>query len=655
MKNVYLIFLLTFILPFTTNRALASHAAGGEITYQWISDSTYRFYFNLYRDCSGVSEADTVRLCFKNPCNSATDFSILLNKASGVNGTTMQGCAQYKNNCDSPSSIVKGFRQWIYTGIAAMPARCSSWNISAWIQDRNTNNNVAIGTSFYTESMMNNMGSYQGNSSPYFTTRPIPEVCINVPIAFNNGGTDPNGDSLVYEMILPRYAQGSCLSTPINITLNSAYSLPSNPFSTNNTFWINNSDGTLNFTPYLVGSSSVTVRTKEYRNNVLIGRVDREVQIQVLNCNSTPPTFNNTASGLIDVCVGQPVNFCWYAKSSTPNTKLIAVDNHTTKMPGSSVTYSGQGTDSVRGCFSWVPTLNDAKGVVKRLDLWIKDSTCNAPGILKTYYYSADIFVSKPANAGKDTAICPGDTVQLNSSGQGLVAWSVISGTPNSLTCTTCQQPRAIPTTKTSYELLIVGGGNPCVNSRDTITIFMAPYNKPSVTINVAPDSNIRTGTTVTFSTTTKNCNAPVFQWQRNGVDIPGAKSATYTTSSITDNDVYRVKMKCSDTCVVDTISNNIKMRIGSVVNNIGVMPVCSIQPNPNKGEFTLSGFTGIDEITAEVYSVTGIMLYKQAKVKVLNGEVPLKLNGYAFSNGVYILQVKTNNNVYTDKLIIQQ
>ncbi len=652
MRNKTLISLLILTLSFYTKRTFASHAAGGEITYQWISDSTYRFYFNLYRDCSGISEADTVRLCFKNPCNPTTDFSILLNKATGTNGTTLQGCAAFKNNCDSLSSTIKGFRQWIYTGVVAMPARCSSWNIAAWIQDRNTNNNIAIGTSFYTECMMNNTGSYQGNSSPYFTVRPIPEVCINVPIAYNGGAIDPNGDSLVYEMILPRYAPGSCLSSPINVTLNSSYTLPLNPFSTNNTFWINSTDGTINFTPYLVGSSAVTIRTKEYRNNVLIGRVDREVQVQVLNCNATPPTFNNTASGIVDVCVGQPVNFCWYAKSADPNAKLISTDNHTLKMPGSVVSYTGQATDSVRGCFTWTPTLNDA-GIVKRLGIWIKDSTCTAPGITKTYYYSADVFVSRPANAGKDTAICPGDTVQLNASGQGLVAWSVISGTAGSLSCTGCQLPIATPTAKTSYELLIVGGGNPCINTRDTVTVFMAPYNKPSVTIYASPDTNIHAGTTVTFTTNTKNCSSPVFQWQRNGLNISGAKSATYSTNTLSDLDLITVKMECADTCITDTVSNKIRIHIGSLIQTIKNTSY-TIFPNPNNGEFNITGLVNTNKISVEILGLTGTLLYKKDDVSVINGETYQKVNSNNISSGIYILRIKTDNDVFTGKLIIQ-
>ena len=188
MKKTVSVFFSFFALLciITPHSAQASHAAAGEIVYEHIADSTYRFYFFLYRDCTGVVEDDTALLCFKNTCNN-TGFNVVINKYTGPNGTHLPpSCPKFKNNCDSPASTLPGFRQWLYTGLVTMPAQCSAWKISVYVQSRNLNMNFATSGNFYVETMMNNTGAYQGNSSPYMLTRPVPYLCISQPAIFNN-------------------------------------------------------------------------------------------------------------------------------------------------------------------------------------------------------------------------------------------------------------------------------------------------------------------------------------------------------------------------------------------------------------------------------------------------------------------------------------
>ncbi len=62
-----------FAMP---QKASASHGAGAEIIYEWVSDSTYRFLFKFYRDCTGIEEDSTIPLCIYEPCTgwSANDL-----------------------------------------------------------------------------------------------------------------------------------------------------------------------------------------------------------------------------------------------------------------------------------------------------------------------------------------------------------------------------------------------------------------------------------------------------------------------------------------------------------------------------------------------------------------------------------------------------
>ena len=63
-----LLLVLAFLLSFV-NTTKASHAAGGELTYSWISDSTYKITLKFYRDCSGILEPTTITCGYYNITN----------------------------------------------------------------------------------------------------------------------------------------------------------------------------------------------------------------------------------------------------------------------------------------------------------------------------------------------------------------------------------------------------------------------------------------------------------------------------------------------------------------------------------------------------------------------------------------------------------
>src|SRR5690606_33529156 len=94
--------ILCILLCGVQKSAQASHAAGAEIIYVHISDSTYQFFFKFYRDCKGISEPASTNLCFYNTCTNQT-FTVPLLKWTGSlppdnrqNGDPVSaGCSQY--------------------------------------------------------------------------------------------------------------------------------------------------------------------------------------------------------------------------------------------------------------------------------------------------------------------------------------------------------------------------------------------------------------------------------------------------------------------------------------------------------------------------------------------------------------------------------
>ena len=484
-KQIILALGAIFLLALTPYMSRASHAAGGEISYEWVSDSTYRVYFKFYRDCGGANAPNTVALCYHNSCtsysNTVTMTRITKLPDSTTNGSPVStGCAGVGTKCSSSTSPIPGYAEWWYTATVTLPSRCNYWNFSAFVNARNPSVNI-FGGSMYVEATLNNLVA-QGNSSPYFSVKPVPSVCINQSYTYNNGGVDPDSDSLVFEMASPITGSGSCPYTTSTIAFRSgspSYNTTNNPIQTNNSFVLDTITGQMTFKPSLTGAATLTTRIKEYRNGVLIGTVMRDIQIQVISCTVTAPvvsTVSNSISGgtyvngRVEACAGVAMTFCYDMVSTNSSAILIATDNHNAAAPGSSVTYVGQQTDSIRGCFSWTPGTVDTG--LRVFTVTVKDSTCNSPGVLVSQTFVLPIYIWPITDILKDTILCYGDTVQLTAVGGSNFTWSVLSGgsSISSLSCTTCKKPYAFPTQSTQY---VVSNSTTqfCSKNKDTVTV----------------------------------------------------------------------------------------------------------------------------------------------------------------------------------------
>ncbi|MBZ0099550.1 MAG: hypothetical protein K8F30_10720, partial [Taibaiella sp.] len=517
-------FLMIILSAFLNNNAKASHAAGGELVYQWKSDSTYTFIFKFYRDCSGSFEPPTVTLCFLNQCTNQSGSRTMTKMSSplpigGNNGGQVStGCANQKSTCDSFGSNIPGYREWWYSYDFALPAACSSWRFSVAVAVRNASDNIQGLPNFYVETFLNSVLA-AGNSSPVFSVKPVPYVCLNQPYKYNNGGVDPNGDSIAFEVLTPLTHTGNCAASPTNCSYQSAspaLSIPSNPFQTNNSFTISSTTGELSFTPTLQGNHTVSVRANEYRSGLKIGSVMRDIQVQVLgSCtgpNVTPTISNDSASvtgaaqysgGTVIGCATKQFSFCFNIKSTDTNAKLVATDNHGVAMPGSSISYSNLQTDSVRACVTWTPTATDTGTRV--FVVTVKDSSCVSGSVPISHAITVPVYVWAVTAAIKDTTICAGQSVPLDATGGTGYIWSVVSGGApiTSLSCTACKSPIATPSVTTSY-VVSSNSAAICNQNTDTLTVTVLPLPVAAATSNspVCPGDTLKLfGNTVAGAT----------------------------------------------------------------------------------------------------------------------------------------------------------
>ncbi len=107
--------------------------------------------------------------------------------------------------------------------------------------------------------------------------------------------------------------------------------------------------------------------------------------------------------------------------------------------------------------------------------------------------------------------------------------------------------------------------------------MIVTPSVIPSVSISANPGISVCAGTSVTFTATPSNGgSSPSYQWKLNGNNV-GTNSATYTNTSLANNDVVSVVMTSNATCASPaTATSSVTMTV-----NANVTPSLSIVANP--------------------------------------------------------------------------
>jgi gliding motility-associated-like protein len=473
--SLIIAFLLSFIGINTEVKA--THAAGGELIYKWVSGSTYHITFKFYRDCSGTAlQPNPAIICAYNTCTgqilTANVPPPQFYPGTNIpNGSPVSvGCAGVGTACNGGS--LPGYQEWWYECDFTLPTQCANWMFYTSVAARN-NAIVNLGPApgglyMFVYATLNNLVA-QGNSSPFFTVKPVPYTCVNVPFVYNNGAVDIDGDSLTFELVNPLTGPTTCVvptTTIIPYAPNSGpniFNNTNNPFSTNNTFSLSTYTGQMSFTPNVISTDVVTVKVHEYRNGVEIGTIIRDIQLNIRPCNVPAPNVQlDTSSivgeyinGQLEVCVGKPIHFCFEA-NTLPGRILVVSDNHSYISNNISVSYTNQGTDTVTGCFDWIPNITDTG--VHIFVVVVKDSTCDLSGITVTNVLTIPIRVWPGVNIAVqgDSVICLGEQTTLFASG-GVTGyqWTVLPGGsgPGSISCTNCATAVVSPTVTTSYSV----------------------------------------------------------------------------------------------------------------------------------------------------------------------------------------------------------
>ncbi len=195
------------------------------------------------------------------------------------------------------------------------------WDRCCRNEASNIANSLNTGMLFYLEfPPLLKAGSEFKNSSPRFVAPNGEYICIGQEFKFDDGAVDADGDQLRYSLVTPYGGfsgpgdptpnpRGSSNYPLINWSsgFDATTAIPSNP-----TMSID-ANGLITVKSNQLGLYVFSVEVEELRNGVVIGRVRRDIQLKVINCNAPPAkpvVFKDTPTPIpspvqvatIDIC-----------------------------------------------------------------------------------------------------------------------------------------------------------------------------------------------------------------------------------------------------------------------------------------------------------------------------------------------------------------
>lgn len=375
------------VLILNTQSTFATHSAGADIKYKYLSGNQYEVTVTFYRDCGGVAEPNSVTVNCKSQ-NGNFNFNVTANKVSGANGQEITfPCSTNPTTCNG--GVATGIKKWTYSSIVTLPSQQSDWTFSYSICCRNCSittisNPCASNSVLYVEAKLNNLLAIN-NSSPDFTNSPVAFVCLGQNFNYNHGVVESDGDSLFYELITPK--------TGSNSTVN--FIAPSsviNPISSSTPFTLNNVNGDINFTPNQLQIGVMAIRIKEYRNGQFIGSVIRDMQVYTQTCTNNLPTLSGINGGnnfTTTICANQQI--CFTINSIDLDNNQSITLNCNNGIPNASYVITPGNRPSLTFC--WTPTTADISNTPHTFTITVKDDACPTNGA-QTFSYS--ILVNGP-------------------------------------------------------------------------------------------------------------------------------------------------------------------------------------------------------------------------------------------------------------------
>ncbi|MES2591257.1 MAG: PKD-like domain-containing protein [Bacteroidota bacterium] len=536
MKIKQFIILLFFTVLSLKN--FASHIVGGEIYYDCLGGNNYRITLKVYRDCfNGIPPFDNPAYIFI--FNSA---GVFIDSVAVPAPASVVLPFPLSNPCLTPPTNIC-VEEAIYQVTINLPPLAGGYNMSYQRCCRNNTilnlvNPGSVGSTYMAH--IPDPGLAVCNSSPHYNNFPPIFLCAGVPLNFDHSATDPDGDSLYYELCNAftglnqccctlgpwsgGYCSGGCAGicpevgspppfsfVPYLSPYNGTYPLSSSP-----ALAVNPITGLMTGTPNMIGQWVVAVCVSEYRNGILLDVNKRDFQFNVVNCGIPVASIPVQQP----FCFGSPSNFT--QNSMNAFTYLWDFGD-----PGTTL--------DVSNAFS--PSWTYASIGSYTLTLIVNPNTvCTDTATLTVTVNSV------PAMTSSNTAtICSGGTVSipLSSNMASTFSWVASNNSNTTGESTSAQSGNTLSNTITNnsataqtvtYTVTPTSSPQGCVGTPQTVTVTVNP--PPAMT---SPNSaTICNGGTVSIPLTS---NWPsTYTWiAANNANTSGESTTTQTGSPLSN------------------------------------------------------------------------------------------------------------------------
>jgi hypothetical protein len=382
MKHRLLFLLLSCLTLLASRPAQASHAQGGQLTYEALGNNRYRVMLQYYHDCSGTAAeaSHTLNCRVGSPVTSCAsndprNFSATLVRGQLTLGAPYCGSLTGANVCSTTSQYLN-YEVAKYTVDVTLPA-APEWTLSVEMSARPALENISGQNTLRLEATLNNQltlpdGSQQTvqNSSPQYQTpeqdTPIPFVCWQQRTTLTFSAFDVDGDSIAYSLVAPQQgcnapatyqpiSGGSGIITDpvipgcyVDLGNNSTTYSPTLPIFSyavsgacpvrqgRPNFHFSPQMGSVTFTPALYYTSpvagsrnrySLPTKVTEYRKlngrYYQIGSASREMLVQVIDCgnNNVPvaPRLSLVSGGSGGAAVANGDSVVVFAPNGVPS------------------------------------------------------------------------------------------------------------------------------------------------------------------------------------------------------------------------------------------------------------------------------------------------------------------------------------------------
>lgn len=367
--------LLLFLFSLYGN-AFATHNRAGEITYRYINGYTYEATITTYTKDGTVDRP-----------------SLDLNWGDGVTTTIPR-------NNGTGQIVGASIKKNVYISTHTFPG-ATTYVLSC--EDPNRNADVvnipnSVDVIFYIQSTIFINPFLGNNNSVILLNPPIDDACMSKLFVHNAGAYDPDGDSLSYELT-------PCLQAAGNI-------IPgfSNP-AASTSFSINATTGDLVWdAPLAVGEYNMSFLIKEWRNRILVGITQRDMQVTVAPCPiNDPPVIQ--AINKICIEANQNINFNVIASDiNSDNVTLTATSGLFTNTNPPTFSQPTTNIGTVSSTFNWTPNCLQVRQVPYNVLFKVLD---NGQPVNLADYQTVEIVVIGPETENF-TSNPIGSSIQLN-------------------------------------------------------------------------------------------------------------------------------------------------------------------------------------------------------------------------------------------------